>query len=164
MRKVTAVIGSVLSIVSMFAYGQVYKCTNADGKLSYTSEPCAKTEKSQRMTIKEAPPSTPDQPVARDWQKENEEFKARQKERDAKDNAEQAAWRAASRNSANASNSNKSIIAACEANHGINCSSPRVIEQIKRENTPLTREEQQRAVAERRRREQDEAFERAARR
>jgi hypothetical protein len=63
--------------------------------------------------------------------------------------------------------SDQQIIANCEANHGARCSSAGEIAQRRmeqRELTPSERQQQQNAVAARRQREQDEAFNRSIRR
>ncbi len=49
----------------------------------------------------------------------------------------------------------KKLIADCEANHGVHCRDPKVIEENKILDTPITPQEQQRAIAERRARKND---------
>ncbi|TCV86362.1 DUF4124 domain-containing protein [Sulfurirhabdus autotrophica] len=49
----------------------------------------------------------------------------------------------------------KKLIADCEANHGVRCRDPKVIEENKILDTPITPQEQQKAIAERRARKND---------
>ncbi|GGC63602.1 DUF4124 domain-containing protein [Undibacterium terreum] len=147
------------------AFAQVYKCTDQSGTVSYSGAPCAKSVKSQQLTKIETPAPSDSPPVERDWEKENQEFKQRQLERNAKESAQRGSWNPAYSRDAMANQkkqSDKNIIAACEANRGVHCSNPNVIARIRSENTPLTKSQQQQAVAERRARERDEAFNRAA--
>ena len=143
---------------------QVYKCTDQNGTVTYTEMPCAKSAKSQQLPkIDTTPANAPEE--ARDWEKENEEFKQRQQARNANGNT--GGWNptAARGGSANQKKqADQRLIAACEANHGVRCSDPNTIAQIKRENTPITKSEQQQAIGQRKARERDEAFDRAARR
>jgi hypothetical protein len=148
-----------LSVTMLPAFAQVYKCTDANGKIAYTSLPCGKTEKSQEIVVNNIPVTTSQQ-SERDWAKENQDFKQRQQDRDNKSHTTQPAWNANRSTSSGAGD--QSLIAACEANHGIHCSSKATLDQIRRENTPITKSEQQAAIRERQEREREEAFNRAA--
>jgi hypothetical protein len=144
-----------LLTLSSTVLAQVYKCTDAGGTVSYSESPCAKSAKSQQLNqieaVSTAPPS-----ATRNWRQENEDFRQRQQARDDQDNADRANWRA--RNAANQAQTQKKqndqrLIANCEANHGARCSDPGTVNQMRRENTPITKAEQQRAIAERKARE-----------
>ena len=163
MRHFLSLLSVPLFCLSGAASAQVYKCTDQSGTVSYTGTPCAKAAISQQLTKIDTQPSS--LPAAdRDWEKENQEFAQRRQARNANDNAAQNRWNPAARASASnqASQANQGLVAACEKNHGVHCSNPNVIAQMKRENTPITKAEQQQAIGERRARERDEAFNRAA--
>jgi hypothetical protein len=116
------------------AMAEVFKCTTADGKTSYSAAPCtAAGAREVVVPIMAAPPGTPSQ--GRDWAAENAAVNARVR---AADEA------AATRNAQKASESAKSpqeIIAECEANHGVNCTSDKEIAKRESNDRALTPEE-----------------------
>jgi hypothetical protein len=167
MRNFSRLLIATLFLLSGVASAQVYKCTDQSGTVSYTGSPCAGSLKSQQLTKIDTSPRSPPE-GGRDWDKENQEFKQRQQARDAKDDAERHS-RAMSAMAAATSNQRRipgdqSLIAACEANHGVRCSDPYMVDKLRKENTPITRSEQQQAIGQRKARERDEDFDRAARR
>jgi hypothetical protein len=134
--------GLLLLMATPLAHAEVFKCTGADGKTSYSQSPCAAADaKEEVVPIQKGPISNG--PV-RNWAAENAAANARVK----------AAADAAASNAEKASASAKSTqqgIAECEANHGVNCSSAEEI--AKREassRTPTPEEALQRAAAGRR--------------
>ncbi|MFZ6686390.1 DUF4124 domain-containing protein [Undibacterium sp. SXout11W] len=143
------------------AYSQVYKCSSPNGKISFSDTPCSvanQTEKKLSLNVK---PSS-DVPAPKDWEKENDAFKLRQLDRERQNI--QASGKGNLPASTGPQNAIKQLIANCEANHGIGCSKPNVVAQMQRDNTPMTAQEQQRVVGQRRAREREEEFNRAARR
>jgi len=136
------------SFVSV-AYAQVYKCTAQNGKISFSGTPCATANQTEQMVNLKIKPSSMPAPET-DWAKENEAFKQRQRDRDmasySAQNRQNVPAPGAGKNTA----ATKQMIANCEANHGIDCSKPNVVTQLQRENTPITQQEQQQAIAERR--------------
>ncbi len=127
-----------------WAAAEVFKCTGADGKTSYSQSPCTAVDaKEVVVPIQKAPPSNG--PV-RNWAAENAAANARV----------QAAADAAAANAQKASasapaKSTQQGIAECEANHGVNCSSAEEIAKREASARPPTPEEAlQRAAAARR--------------
>ncbi|MFZ6862786.1 DUF4124 domain-containing protein [Undibacterium sp. Ji67W] len=143
------------------AYSQVYKCSAPNGKISFSGTPCSAANQTEQKLNLNVKPSY-DVPATKDWEKENEAFRQRQLDRE-KQNIQ-----ASNRGNLPASSGSqievKQLIANCEANHGVACSKPNVIAQMQRDNTPMTAQEQQHVVGQRRAREREEEFNRAARR
>ncbi|WP_394778906.1 DUF4124 domain-containing protein [Undibacterium sp.] len=146
------------------ASAQVYKCADASGTVTYSGTPCITSAKTQQLTKIDTSPSAPPA-EAKNWDQENQDFAQRRRERNAKDAATQNRWAPGAAKAAASSQNkqaNQGLISACEKNHGVRCSDPNVIAQMKKENTPVTKQEQQWAIGERRARERDEAFNRAS--
>jgi hypothetical protein len=151
------------------ALAEVFRCTQADGSTSYSQVPCARLDDRNRVVkIAPAPPADRSELPARDWTAESANALARQEAEDRVQAAQQrAAAQQALRKPAPAGLSDQQIIAQCEAGHGTRCSSASEIAQRRmeqRELSPAERQHQQNAVAARRQRLQDEAFQRSLRR
>ncbi|MFZ6847484.1 DUF4124 domain-containing protein [Undibacterium sp. RuRC25W] len=128
---------------------QVYKCTTQNGKISFSDVPCAFAgQKEQTLQLKIKPTLSIAEP--KDWAKENEAFKQRQRERE--QTAQLQLNRQTSSSASNTKNPayTKQLIANCEANHGMDCSNPNSVAQLQRQNIPLTTQELQQAIGERR--------------
>lgn len=156
-------------VLTQTAMAEVFRCTQTDGSTSYSQLPCTKPDDKNRV-IKIAPAPPPDRAYlpSRDWTAESASALARQ---ESEDRAQAAQQRAAAqhglRKAAPAGLTDQQIIAQCEAGHGTRCSSPGEIAQRRmeqRELSPAERQNQQNAVAARRQRQQDEAFQRSLRR
>lgn len=112
---ITLLLLSPLLLSSQWAAAEVFKCTSADGKTSYSQSPCTAVDaKEVVVPIQKAPPSNG--PV-RNWAAENAAANARVQA--AADAA--AAARVANKASAPAK-SREQAIAECEVNHGVDCS------------------------------------------
>lgn len=123
-----------LVFAPQMAMADVFKCTTADGKTSYSAAPCtAAGAKEVVVPIVAAPPGTRSQ--GKDWAAENAAVNARVRAAD-----EAAATRNAQRASAPAK-SPQDIAAECEANHGVNCSSDKEIATRESNDRALTQDE-----------------------
>jgi hypothetical protein len=181
-----AFIASLLVLLFMqHATAQVYQCLDTNGKKVFSQIPCAAQGGDGEKRIMRAPAGgTPaagkpgvihDSSAAaaepRDWAAENAAANARAAAAaEASSGSRQGAPSAPGglrKGNTPPSASDKQIIANCEANHGARCGSAGEIAQRRmeqRELTPAERQQQQNAVAARRYREQEEAFNRSNRR
>jgi hypothetical protein len=126
---------------------EVFKCTSKDGKTSYADAPCA-TAGATEVVVPIVPPSKDAVTAGKNWAAENAASNARFKASE----AEAAASRAAAVQPSPAKTTQQ-IIAECEANRGVNCSSAKEIARRASDERTLTPEEvaaQQGAVAGRR--------------
>lgn len=175
------------------AAAQVYQCLDAGGKEVFSQMPCASQAGKDEKLIMRAPSAaaaaapadgTPLKgepgalygnggaaaPKTRDWAAENAAADARAAAEASAGDSRQAmpsALGGLRKGSTTPGLTDKQIIANCEANHGARCSSAGEIAQRRieqRELSPSERQQQQSAVAARRQREQDEAFNRSIRR
>ena len=123
------------------AFAEVFKCTTADGKTSYSEKPCP-TEGAKEVVVPIQKGRISDGPV-RDWAAENAAANAR---------VQAAADAVAAARSANKASepgkSREQIIAECEANRGVDCSS--ATDAANRAPTPEEAAALQRAAAGRR--------------
>lgn len=181
-----ALVASLLGLLSMqHAAAQVYQCVDAGGKKVFSQMPCAAQGGNGEKLILRAPAGTAPvkgesgvpygngggAPAPKDWAAENAAANARATaaERSGGGSHQAASALGGLRKPAPtaANSTNQQIIANCEANHGARCSSAGEIAQRRmeqRELTPSERQQQQSAVASRRQREREEAFERSIRR
>jgi hypothetical protein len=153
-------------LFSGVALGQVYKCTDKNGKTSYSDLPCANLERTKQRAVRVEVAPSPDGSSAKEvLERKSEVRRQRQLAGQPKEETERN-----NRNSANLRGNGSSVqpdqklIADCEANRGARCSDPNVMAQNRMNNTPITDRERQQAVGERRARERNEALERAVRR
>jgi colicin import membrane protein len=142
---VLLILGSLL-FSSHWAAAEVFKCTTAEGKTSYSQSPCTAAGATEAVVPIVAPPPGAGA-KGRDWAAENAAANARVRAA-----TDAAAAANAQKASAPAKNTQQSI-AECEANHGVNCSSAEEIAKREAADRPPTPEEaaaQQRAAAGRR--------------
>jgi hypothetical protein len=183
----------VCSLLGLFflqhAAAQVYQCVDTAGKKVFSQIPCAAQGGNEKL-IMQAPvratasAATDGAPFAgtpgafsgnngaaaapKDWAAENAAAEARAAEASgASRQGAPSALGGLRKGGAQPQLTDKQIIANCEANHGARCSSAGEIAQRRmeqREPTASERQQQQSAVAARRYREREEAFDRATRR
>lgn len=186
-----SLVASLVSLLFMqHAAAQVYQCLDSGGKKIFSQTPCAAQggigEKLiMRPSVATVATPADSQPMIlvpgvlygngsapRDWAAENAASNSRAAAADAS--------RAASRQAApigvvglrkpapaSAGQTDRQVIANCEASHGARCNSAGEIAQRRMEQRELTageKQQQQNAVAARRQREQEEAFNRSLRR
>jgi hypothetical protein len=166
-----ALSAGLLSLVFMqHAAAQVYQCVDAGGKKVFSQIPCASAADKGEKLIMQAPASPgPSAATApRDWAAINAAANARANAGANNQGSSQypplGGLRKGNTGTAAPAPSDKQIIANCEANHGARCSSAGEIAQRRMEQRELSsseREQQQRAVAARRTREREEAFNRS---
>lgn len=178
-----ALVAGLLALLFMHhATAQVYQCLDASGKKVFSQTPCSAQGGNGEKLIMRAPIDGP--PAAepgtlygnggtaaapKDWAAENAAADARAAA-EASAASRQATPSALGRlrkSDPQPQASDKQIIANCETNHGARCSSASEIAQRRmeqRELTPAERQQQQNAVAARRQREREEAFNRSIRR
>lgn len=130
------------------AFAEVFKCTTADGKTSYSSTPCtAPGAKEVVVPIVTGPMVTPAQ--NRDWAAESAAVNARVQA--AEIAAAEARATAAAQMGSVPSKTAQQIAADCEANRGVDCSSAQETAKRRSDDTVPTEEEaKQRAAAGRR--------------
>lgn len=174
-----AFVAGLLALLFMqHATAQVYQCLDASGKKVFSQMPCTAQGGGGEKLIMPAPAAG--KPGAlygnsaaapRDWAAENAAANARAAAAEASSGLRQGTPSALGGlrkgNASPPAPSDKQIIANCEANHGARCDSAGEIAQRRmeqRELTPAERQQQQNAVAARRYREQEEAFNRSTRR
>ena len=158
-------LASVLLLWAQAALAEVYKCTGADGKTSYSEAPCAGAgAKEVQVNITPAAPADAASSRGTDWKAQNAAANGRG----------MAAMAPTQRSgyptflpgmlgkSAKGGNTTKTaqqLVAECEANHGSRCNSAQEINQRRLEQRTLTPEEEKtrnEAVAARRWREREE--------
>jgi len=173
--------GLLALLLTQTAAAQVYQCLDASGKKVYSQMPCAAQGGSEKL-IMQAPtrsaapadgapfagaPGT-SAAAPKDWAAENAAADARAAEAaGAARQGTPSGMGGLRKGTAQPQLTDKQIIANCEANHGARCSSAGEIAQRRmeqRELRPAERQQQQSAVAARRYREREEAFDRATRR
>lgn len=122
------------------ASAEVFKCTTAEGKTSYSETPCtAAGAKEVLVPIVAGPIGTPAQ--GKDWAAENAAANARVKATEAATAAARASGSA--QKASTPAKSRQQIIAECEANHGANCSSAEEIARRQSEDRTLTPDEEE---------------------
>lgn len=189
-----ALVSGLLGLLFMqHAAAQVYQCLDAGGKKVFSQMPCAAQAGKDEKLIMQAPaaaaPAAPADsapfkgqqgvlygngggtPAPKDWAAENAAANARAAAAEASAGGSRQAMPSGLGGLRKGNNtpapSDQQIIANCEANRGARCSSSGEIAQRRmeqRELSPSERQQQQNAVAARRQREQDEAFNRMIRR
>ena len=142
-----------LAVAAPASAADVFKCTTADGKTSYSATPCtAPGAKEAVVPIVTGPMASP--PLNRDWAAENAAINARTQ-------AAEASRVEANEQRATASGKTaEQITADCEANRGVDCSSKKEIARRQAEDQTLTPDEaeaRQRASAGRQKNERDAA-------
>ncbi len=137
MRTITRLTSLVLfSLVlsPQLAMAEVFKCTTADGKTSYSAKPCtAAGAKEVVVPIVAGRIGSPGQ--SRDWASENAAINARVQAAEAG-----RATAAAQKASAPAKTADQ-ITAECEANRGVDCNSDKEVAKRQSEDRTLTPEE-----------------------
>jgi len=186
-----ALVSTLLGLLLMqYAAAQVYQCQDANGKKVFSQTPCAAQGGTEKLIMsapaKSAlpvapadgmpPAGTPAAPYGngaapaaqKDWAAENAAADARAAaEASAASSRQGIPLGGLRKGAAQPQLTDKQIIADCEANHGARCSSAGEIAQRRMEQrqlTPTEKQQQQNAVAARRHREREEAFDRATRR
>ncbi len=165
-RNFVKVLACVLFALSQPSFAEIYKCTAADGKTSYSEAPCtASGAKESQINIAPAAPADAVSAPSPDWKAINAAANARGQAAMAPKagaslyaSASPLGWGKPQKGSAPAK-SNQQIVAECEANHGSQCNSAREINQRRMDQRTLTPQEekaQKDAVAARRYREQQE--------
>ena len=146
------------------AMADIYKCTGADGKTSYSEAPCsgAGTKEAQINAAPAAPSDAASTP-ATDWKAINAAANARgQAAMTPRNNSKVSInfmGRGTSQQGVASPKSNQQIIAECEANHGARCNTAQEINQRRMDDRTLSPTEEkarQEAVAARRYREQEQ--------
>jgi hypothetical protein len=183
-----ALAASLLGLFLMqHATAQVYQCIDAGGKKVFSQLPCAsQTSKDEKLVMRA--PATPaggapvkgeadmlygnggKAPAPKDWAAESAAADARAAAEASGGRSQQATPSAPGglrKGNTTPGLTDQQIIASCEANRGARCSSAGEIAQRRmeqRELTPSERQQQQNAMAARRQREREEAFNRSMRR
>ena len=123
-----------LAVSQQATAAEVFKCTTADGKTSYSATPCtAAGAKEVVVPIVTGPMASP--PQNRDWAAENAALNARAQA------AEASRVEAAAQNASAAAKNAEEIVAECEANRGINCNSDKEVAKRRSDDRTLTPEE-----------------------
>jgi len=137
-----------LVLSTPMAFAEVFKCTTADGKTSYSAAPCTAADaKEEVVPIVARPVNTPAQ--GKDWAAENAAINARVKASEAA--AVEARATAAAQKASAPAKTAQQIAAECEANRGVDCSSAQEAAKRKADETvPTDEEARQRAAAGRR--------------
>ncbi len=145
---------------AQLANAEVFKCTTAEGKTSYSEKPCTLPGAKEMVVPIVVPPKQGATGPVKDWAAENAASNERAKARAAADAAKAAKASASEPKSADAAKPQEQTIAECEANRGANCGSEEEIKQREMDDRTLTPEQvqaRQNAVAGRRVREAAEA-------
>ena len=113
----------------------IFKCTTADGKTSYSASPCA-AEGAKEVVVPIVPPPPASPGKVRDWADENAAGNARVKAAPASAAAAENAQKASA-----PSKSAQQTVAECEANRGVDCNSAEEIARRQSDDRTLTEEE-----------------------
>jgi hypothetical protein len=134
---ITSLVFTSLFLSSPLAFAEVFKCTTAEGKTSYSQLPCtAENDKEVVVPIVDAP-KTGAPAQGKDWAAENATINARLR---AAAQAQTPAVDATVKPTVQ-KKSRQQIVAECEADRGINCSSAEEIARREMEDRELTGEE-----------------------
>ena len=123
-----------LAVLPHLAAAEVFKCTTADGKTSYSATPCTTVgAKEVVVPIVTGPMASP--PQNRDWAAENAAINARVQA------AEASRVEAAEQKASASAKTAEQITADCEANRGVDCSSEKEIGRRQADERTLTPDE-----------------------
>lgn len=134
---ITSFVFTSLFVLTPMAFAEVFKCTTAEGKTSYSQSPCT-AEKGKELVLPIlASPKNAAPAQGKDWAAENATINARLRAA-----AEaQAPPADATGKPTVQKKSRQQIVAECEAAKGINCSSAEEIARREMEDRELTGEE-----------------------
>lgn len=125
---------------AQLANAEVFKCTTAEGKTSYSEKPCTSPGAKEMVVPIVVPPKQSATGPVKNWAAENAAGNERVKARAAADAAKASA---SAPNASKPAKPKEQTIAECEANHGVDCSSAAEIERREMEDRTLTPEEAQ---------------------
>jgi hypothetical protein len=134
---ITSLVWGSLCLSSQLAWAEVFKCTTADGKTSYSQSPCAAENAKEAVVPIVAAPKTTAPVKGKDWAAENAAIDARLRAAAQPQDTASSAPAKPTR----PKKSRQQIVAECEASHGINCSSAEEIARREMEERELSPDE-----------------------
>lgn len=149
MQKLKWYVAALFALVSSSGMAQVHKCIGPTGITSYSDIPCTAAGAEEQILTLKIPPASISHttgekvPASENWKAQEEAFQTRWKERVAENTQ-------GSKAGGRQRKSDKQISAECEANRGTKCDASYTIDNMREDQTPLTKEEQQAVINSRR--------------
>lgn len=136
-RLASSLVFATQFLVMPLAFAEVFKCTTVDGKTSYSQSPCTPESGKEVVVPIVAAPKIAAPAQVKDWAAENAAIDARVRAA-----AElQKPTADATAKPPLQKKSRQQIVAECQANHGVNCSSAEEIARRETEDRELIGEE-----------------------